>query len=156
MLFDKKQIENFRENLRSAWKASGLKTQGEFAEKIGIGNGFLGEILSGQKTGERQIPNISKALGKTISEMIGEMSTPDARHDQAIKDLAEIFTDGDEAMKQAISSNLREFVGKIKSDKRVKDLEGKMKILERRLDHLERTNNPHVPDAASGGAGTTT
>ena len=65
---------------------------------------------------------------------------------QATRDLAEIFIDGDSETQQAISINLRTFVKKIRSEKRVKDLEGKMETLERRLDHLEHVNDPRVPN----------
>jgi transcriptional regulator with XRE-family HTH domain len=83
-------------------------------------------------------------------------SASDKNYLQATRDLAEIFTNGDDETKAAISINLRTFVKKIRSEKRVVELEGKMETLERRLDHLEHVNDPRVPNVASGGAGTTT
>jgi hypothetical protein len=74
---------------------------------------------------------------------------------QAEKDLKEIFLYGDTETKEVISVNLRTFVKKIRSEKRVVELEGKMEILERRMEHLERVTDPPVLAVASGGSGTT-
>jgi predicted transcriptional regulator len=90
-------------------------------------------------------------------------SSPSHNYTRAEDNLKEIFLYGDHETIEAISINLRTFVKKIRSEKRVKDLEqkigemdDKLEVLQRRLDHMEHVNHPPVPDVASGGAGTST
>lgn len=68
---DFEKLEAFRRNLKKEFGKSGLN-QGDFAKTIGIGSGYLGEILKGIKTGQKKIFDICENLGKPVSGMIDD------------------------------------------------------------------------------------
>jgi hypothetical protein len=149
-------VEAFLKDQRISINQFGLimgrsKTMGHKYLKGKISIGTRKKIL--EKLGTKKIMDFYLAKEGVCD---GPDSPIAPQYPQAEKDLKEIFLYGDAETKEAISVNLRTFVKKIRSEKRVVELEGKMETLERRLDHLEHVNDPRVPNVASGGAGTTT
>ena len=64
-----RQQAAFRRNIKGLLKASG-QTQEVYAGTLGISAGFLSQILTGERSGERKAFDIANRLGIPICQLI--------------------------------------------------------------------------------------